>query len=230
MSSQAQNYEQSGEKRKLTTDSEEKAKLTPRTIRKAAKLSAENNPQLLAWIKGYPKKSEYYRGELFFDAQDVLKGLHIQPTTYAPTLSLRPDGRYQYQRVENYNLIWLVKNKQQERKHPTEFKEFEPSIVWTEDRWIFVRRMVGDEFAQKLFYKMCAFIWVANGVEKGKEIQMYQDALIEDVFGWRNKMDFVKKEKEPTEVSTWDGKYYDPISHLNLERLATQISVLGPTG
>ena len=43
-------------------------------------------------------------------------------------------------------------------------------------------------------------------------------------------MDFVKKEKEPTEVSTWDGKYYGSISHLNSERLATPISVLGLIG
>ena len=112
MSSQAQNYEQSGEKSKLATNSEEKAKLTPRTIRKAAELSAENNPQLLDWIKECPKKFEYYRGELFFDAQEFLEGLHIKPATDAPTLSLRPDGRYRYGRVENYNLIWLARNKQ----------------------------------------------------------------------------------------------------------------------
>ena len=55
MSSTAQSYEQSGEKRKLMSEGEEKAILTPRTIRKAAKISAENSPQLLAWIKEYPK-------------------------------------------------------------------------------------------------------------------------------------------------------------------------------
>ena len=66
--------------------------------------------------------------------------------------------------------------------------------------------MVGDEFAQKLFYKVCAFIWTANGVPKGKEMQRYQDAVIEEIFHWRDKMDFVRKEKELTEVSTWDGK------------------------
>ena len=77
--------------------------------------------------------------------------------------------------------------------------------------------MVGDEFAQKLFYKICAFIWSANGVQNGKDIQSYQDVLIEDVFGWQNKMDFIKKEKEPTEVSTWDGKYFGFVNHFYLE-------------
>ena len=113
-------------------------------------------------------------------------------------------------------------------KKPEDCKSFEPSAVWTEDRWIFVRRMVGDEFAQKLFYKVCAFIWTVNGVPKGREMQQYQDAVIETVFHWRDKMDFVRKEKEPTEVSTWDGQYYGSISHSYLEKLATQISCLGP--
>ena len=90
--------------------------------------------------------------------------------------------------------------------------------------------MVGDDFAQKLFYKVCAFIWAASGVQKGKDIQAYQDALIEDVFGWRHKMDFIKKEKEPTEVSTWDGKYIGYVNHFHLEKMAAQIGILGPIG
>ena len=93
--------------------------MTPRTIRKAAKNSAENSPQLLAWIKEYPKKFEYYKGELFFDAREILEGLRIAPTRYAPTLSVRSDGRYRYERVENYNLIWLMRNKDQELKTQT---------------------------------------------------------------------------------------------------------------
>ena len=88
--------------------------------------------------------------------------------------------------------------------------------------------MVGDEFAQKLFYKVCAFIWTVNGVPKGREMQQYQDAVIEEIFEWDDKMDFVRKEKEPTEVSTWDGQFWGYISHSYLEKLATQISCLGP--
>ena len=110
-----------------------------------------------------------------------------------------------------------MRNKDQEPKKPDEFESFEPSAVWTENRWMFIRRMVGDDFAQKLFYKVCAFIWSANGVAKGKEMQLYQDALIEGIFGWRDKVDFVRKEKEPTEISTWDGKYYGCASHFYLE-------------
>ena len=32
-------------------------------------------------------------------------------------------------------------------------------------------------------------------------------------------MDFIKKEKEPTEVSTWDGKYFGFVHHFYLENL-----------
>ena len=53
---------------------------------------------------------------------------------------------------------------------------------------------------------------------KGENFQSYQDALIEDVFHWRHKMDFIKKEKEPTEVSIWDGKYIGFVNHFFLEK------------
>ena len=168
------------------------------------------------------------RGELCLELHELLKDLNIAPTYYAPILNYRPDGRYRYERVQNYNSIWLKRTKQGELKKPEDCKSFEPSVVWTEDRWIFVRRMVGDEFAQKLFYKVCAFIWTVNGVSKGREMQQYQDAVIEDIFEWQDKMEFVRKEKEPTEVSTWDGQFWGYISHSYLEKLATQISCLGP--
>ena len=83
---------------------------------------------------------------------------------------------------------------------------------------VFIRRMVGDEFCQKLFYKVCTFVWSANGVQKGKEIQSYQDALIEDIFQYRNKRQFIQKEKEPTEVSTLDGKHMGFVNHFFLEK------------
>ena len=43
-------------------------------------------------------------------------------------------------------------------------------------------------------------------------------------------MGFVRKEKEPTEISTWDCKYYGCVSHFYLEKLASQINILGPIG
>ena len=63
----------------------------------------------------------------------------------------------------------------------------EPAMAWLEDRWTFVRRMAGDELCQKLFYKVCAFVWTTNDIEQGHEMQWYQDALITEVFGYDDK-------------------------------------------
>ena len=105
-------------------------------------------------------------------------------------------------------------------------ESLEPLKVWTEDRWIFIRRMAGDRFCQKLFYKVCTFVWMANGIKRGSGLQAYQDALIEEVFQLNDKMKFVIDEKEPTEVTTWDGKVNGYLSHYQF--LAGQICILGP--
>ena len=55
MSSTAFSYEASGGKRKLNIESEEKAKATPRTIRKFAKISATEALEWSAWTREYPK-------------------------------------------------------------------------------------------------------------------------------------------------------------------------------
>ena len=58
--------------------------------------------------------------------------------------------------------------------------------MWQEDAWSFTRRMTGDYLAQKIFYGVCTTTWIMVGVEKGKTVQKYQNALIENVFGYRN--------------------------------------------
>ena len=205
MSSKAQSIEQPGEKRKLNLENEQQELLTPRTMRKVAKRSIDENPEYFKWIREYyPKKLQYYRGELYLDAKYILKDLWFEPTTYAPRLQTKADGRYRYDHVKEYNTIWLKKHKNGEMKRPDEYTTLIPSNVWIEDRWIFIRRMAGDTFCQKLFYKVCTFIWINNGIQLGAQLQAYQDALIEDVFQYKNKKSFVINEKEPTEVSTWD--------------------------
>ena len=85
-----------------------------------------------------------------------------------------------------YNLKWLRKDKFGNPLPEEERVRFEPAIVWLEDRWTFVRRMAGDELSQKLFYKVCTFIWTTNDIE-GYEMQRHQDALIIAVFGYEDK-------------------------------------------
>ena len=47
-------------------------------------------------------------------------------------------------------------------------------------------------------------------------MQKYQDALITEVFGYTDKRDFLEKERQPTDVTTWDGKDRALISHAGL--------------
>ena len=75
---------------------------------------------------------------------------------------------------------------------------------------------------------MCAFIWCANGIETGPEIRNYQDALIEEVFGYGDKTEFIKGEKRATEVSTWDGRYRGYMSHEHLQTMAKWVCIIGP--
>ena len=126
-------------------------------------------------------------------AEEILAGLNLQPTEYAPILQKNYQGNFRYQQVTEYNSKWLKKNKDGEQKDQKFYVPFEPSTVWTEDRWIFVRRMAGDELCQKVFYQMCTSIWCANGIETGSQLKGYQDALIEEVFGYEDKKEFIKK-------------------------------------
>ena len=79
--------------------------------------------------------------------------------------------------------------------NPRDHEPLEPLKVWTEYRWIFVRRMAGDELCQKAFYKLCTLIWLADGIVMGEPLRRYQDALIETVFQYKNKVNFLKLEK-----------------------------------
>ena len=88
--------------------------------------------------------------------------------------------------------------------------------------------MAGDELTQKLFYKVCAFIWTTNDIAMGDDIQKYQDAVITEVFGYSDKYQSLKYEKQETEVTTWDGKDRTLISSMYLDRMVTDIGILGP--
>ena len=67
-----------------------------------------------------------------------------------------------------------------------------------------------------------------NDIAMGGDIQQYQDTVITEVFGYTDKRDFLKYERLPTDVTTWDGKDRALISHFYLEKMATEIGILGP--
>ena len=130
-------------------------------------------------------------------ADEILAGLSLRPTEYAPILQKNYQGNFWYKQVTEYNSKWLKRTKEGLQKYQRFYVPFEPSQAWTEYRWIFVRRMAGDELCQNIFYQMSTFIWCANGIEPGIELIRYQYVLIEDVFGYENKIEFIKKENTP---------------------------------
>ena len=59
-------------------------------------------------------------------------------------------------------------------------------------------------------------------------MQKYQDAPITEVFGYADKREFLRKESEPTNVTTWDGKGRALISPQYMTKMVTEIGILGP--
>ena len=106
-------------------------------------------------------------------------------------------------------------------------ERFEPSEVWTEDRWIFVRRMAGDELCSVLFYKMATFIWRSNEIQ-GTEMREYQDALITHVFSYNDKDEFLPKVKSSIHVMTWDGRNRIMLDAEYIEKMFKEILLFGP--
>ena len=75
---------------------------------------------------------------------------------------------------------------------------------------------------------MCTFVWTANGIQRGHEVQQYQNALIEDVFGYTDRKLFLNQLSMPTEVETFNGEYSGYITEDFLKKLVTRIMIVGP--
>ena len=158
----------------------------------------------------------------------TLEDLIIKPTYYAPVLQVKEDGDLTYARVTEYSSRWLERNEQGELERLDEYESLDPCDLWMDHRWLFIRRMSGDTLCQKVLYGVCTFIWIANGIEMGPELKKYQDAVIENVFQYKNKFHFLSQEKLDTEVTTFDGQFTGFLCWGDLKKLLAQVSVLGP--
>ena len=110
-------------------------------------------------VDKFPKYFKNYGGKLHFVLDEITKGLSFQPEVYAPILSTASNGRLIYTKVTPYNLKWLPKDGQGNPLPEHQRASFELALVWTEDRWIFCRRMAGVYLCQVLFYHLATFIW-----------------------------------------------------------------------
>ena len=54
----------------------------------------------------YPNVFTCFDGELYFYANDVLKGLYFKVEPYSPRLQTCMNGRLKYEWVTPYNLKW----------------------------------------------------------------------------------------------------------------------------
>ena len=88
--------------------------------------------------------------------------------------------------------------------------------------------MVGDNLGQKLFYGFWTITWILIGVDKGKELHKYQDALIDNVFGHRSIQYFVANQRTDTVTNTFDGRFRGFLAYEELSLFGKQICVLGP--
>ena len=189
---------------------------SPESIAKSARTLWSTNRDRMHWhtAEDYPKLFQYYAGSMHFCMNRCTTGLNLKPEPDAPILQYFTSGHLKYEDVEPYDIKWLKWDKKREEVPEDQRQKFEPAEVWTEDRWIFVRRMAGDELCSVLFYKLATFVWRSNEIA-GMDMREYQDALVTHVFGYKNKDEFLPKVKSSLHVMTWDGKsnYVRPNVH-----------------
>ena len=169
----------------------------------------------------------YYDRELHFMLHDFIANLTFVPQDYAPILSLRANGQLNYANVVPYNQKWVPKRKDGSYLPDNQRESFQPAAVWTEDRWLFCRRMVGDDVCQILFYHLATFIWKQYEID-GEYLNWHQTTLITKVFGIQNVGEFIKRKATPQPVPTWDGKtrvWMDKDQLVNVHREAC---IFGP--
>ena len=146
----------------------------------------------------------YFDGELHFKLHEVVEGLTFVPEDYCPVLKVKANGQLIYDRVVPYDQKWLPVKKDGS-KVPEHLREsFEPGTVWTDDRWMFCRRMVGDDVCQILFFYLATFVWKQYEIY-GDQLRYYQKVLITKLF-YGDAERFYERIVNPLQVPTWDNQ------------------------
>ena len=113
-------------------------------------------------ICDFPKTFTYYNQKLHFILADFVKDLYFDREDYAPILSVMYNGHLKYEMVTPYNQKWLPRASDGTPISEGKRVSLNPTVAWTEDRWIFCRRMSGDDLCQILFYKLATLVWRKN--------------------------------------------------------------------
>ena len=178
-------------------------------------------------ICDFPKTFTYYNQKLHFILADFVKGLTFDREDYAPILSVMYNGHLKYEMVTPYNQKWLPRTADGHPVPEDKRVSFDPALAWTEDRWMFCRRMSGDDICQILFYKLATFIWVKNKLN-AHQMHDHQVSLLASVFKVPSIRDFMDKLEKSVQVTTWDGKELVWMTSDQIDRMHKETCLLGP--
>ena len=156
--------------------------------------------------------------------KDIIGDLHFEPEYYSP-VPYYNNGYPQWRRVIQYNSCFLRYEGAYE-KPEQDLKYLDPVKMWLEDRWVFIRRMYGDEFTQKLFMRCLTWNLGCNDIKDGA-LKERQDAVViflfrEDPRGW------FRKYPLDTYMEFWDGSCQGYVNQNMMFKLSKKVNILGP--
>ena len=160
-------------------------------------------------------------GKKYVDFSGEVRGLTFKWELYTATRPKRQHGIPTWTSVPApYNMPYLPNRTKDVRE-----KTIDPIDMWLEDRWVFVRRVLGTEFTQKLFMMCLTFIYSVNDI-KGDYFREIGDAIVTGLFEDIPR-EFFKKRDQATWVSFLDESGY--LTQDTAHQLSKKINMIGPT-
>jgi len=113
-------------------------------------------------------------------------------------------------------------------KDPLTVRMMNPAEIWVEDRWVFVRRMFGDELISKIFYRVISWIWTSSDLDTYAKQQL-QNELLWEMFRQRG-THFCRDYQSRVAVTSWDNRNQGYVTYNRIHQLAQNVALFGPVG
>ena len=111
-------------------------------------------------------------------------------------------------------------------KDPSTVHMMNPGQIWVEDRWVFVRRMFGDELVSKIFYRVISWVWTQSDMNSYAKQQL-QDNMLWEMFRQQGSK-FSRDYQSRVAVTSWDNKKQGYITFNRIHQIAQNVALLGP--
>ena len=98
--------------------------------------------------------------------------------------------------------------------------------MWQDHIWIFLRRIFGDEFVQKLFMRCIQWTHVCNDIKSEARYERHDEIVIH-LYN-ESPTEWFRKYATEAYTSTWDGPYWGYASKSTIQELAKRVNVFGP--